>query len=527
MFTEMFAGAANRNETEPTRPGFEAAVLEQPKYGDDQVLYDEANGYFGVFDGVGGDAEGGDAALIVRDAFAAHTVLKHAHQFVSVEEAVEVMRGAMIGVRGVIAQEMAPEKRGSTTASVVKLAMIEGEPHLVAGNAGDSRIMLYRNGVIQDVTEEQVVVSRPNMILNAFSNYTDTPELDEIQVVPLQVGDKVVICSDGITGDYADQKLTTGEFTDALEGTDAQTAAAKLLEFSKKSDDKSVIVIVVAENQEVRSLTTSEMLKQKAVRAGAFIAGLGIAQKFRGSGGPGKTHVAAKAAWAKTVATRRRATERISTSNIITAARNKETYKMLSARASERFTKAKDDLMKLYLGVENQIVSIRKSPDELTEKQLQHRRWLLNGAIGVVAAWGLYKAFHGMESANNVTEGLMDDGSRSSNPNQGETEGGTDQPPSGEGPDSGDKPGTIPEADPVPKRLTLEQGDSIWGSIEETAQQRGLQLTDAQVHDMVSRTLQYNDLTWEEARYLPVDYRFDVPEEVRMRLLLLDEEEND
>lgn len=524
MFSEMFIRPASRQEMDPIRVGFESAVLEQPKYGDDKVLYDEPNGYFGVFDGVGSDDEGGNAALIVRDAFAEHPALRNTHHFESVEEATEAVRGAMKDVRGVIAQEMAPTQRGSTTVALAKLCMIGDRPHLAVGNAGDSRIMLHRRGELLDVTQEQVNPKKPNEIWNAFSNYTYTPELDEIQIVPLEYGDKIILCSDGITGDYANQRLTSEEFTEALEGTDAETAAAKLLEFSKKSDDKSVIVITVTENQDAQRLTTRELLKQKAARTGAFIAGLGIAKKLRGSGGPGKSRAAAQAAWAKTAASGKQVTERISSSNTVTAARNKETYKMLSAHASERFTKAKDSLMKLYLTTENRIVSLRKSPDELTEKQLQHRRWLLNGAIGVVAAWGLYKAFHGIESANNIADAPLDDGNRSPGVSQGETDGGT-----GEVPDSkdGNQDKTPPEAEPIPRRLSLEQGDSIWSSIEDTAQQRGVELTDAQIHDMVSQTLKHNDITWEEARYLPVDYRFDVPEEVRMRLLLLDEEEDD
>jgi hypothetical protein len=73
-----------------------------------------------------------------------------------------------------------------------------------------------------------------------------------------------------------------------------------------------------------------------------------------------------------------------------------------------------------------------------------------------------------------------------------------------------------PETKPVPRQLSLDQkGSSIWSTIDHAAEQRGAHLTDAQTYDLVSKTLHYNDLSWEDARHLPQGYDFRMPEEVR------------
>jgi serine/threonine protein phosphatase PrpC len=61
--------------------------------------------------------------------------------------------------------------------------------------------------------------------------------------IPISSGDKVLLVTDGITGDFAPDLLTAKELTTAIEGDDPQRSADRLVEIARKRDDRTALLI--------------------------------------------------------------------------------------------------------------------------------------------------------------------------------------------------------------------------------------------------------------------------------------------
>ena len=69
----------------------------------------------------------------------------------------------------------------------------------------------------------------------------------------------------------------------------------------------------------------------------------------------------------------------------------------LRDRVKRIWSKGRDALLKAYVNVENRIVAPQRH-HELSEKELQRRRWALNGAIGAMVVYRVWAMHNGMHS---------------------------------------------------------------------------------------------------------------------------------
>lgn len=254
-------GAEKEMSREPwTTLTFRSASRVQPyihrngKGDDDRVLDDAEHGIFGVFDGVGGGENAGGAAEFVRDFV--HNALLTATKPASLDEAEQLMRNVFINAR-TECERLGIS--GSTTANVTYAIDIDGRNYLIPGNVGDS--VLYqakpKEHDAAPVTTEQLFDKQPNIIFNAigsdknkWNDLTDNeiavqtdihPDLirDEVKHIEITPGMRFVHVSDGITGDYEDERLSPSVFGYALHLAEPESTLWYLLDASIKNDDKS------------------------------------------------------------------------------------------------------------------------------------------------------------------------------------------------------------------------------------------------------------------------------------------------
>lgn len=203
---------------------------------EDYIIADVTNGVFGVFDGMGGN--GGDPAAAAQAA--GQTVLRILadNNPVDIHHLTALLKHSFNMAREAV---MVSGKGGSTVATAVKLCAIDGQPMMGIAHAGDTRLFKYtkRSNIFQALTTDQ---SNGNSVYNGFSG-NRRAEHDEYGIHPIEIGDRIMICSDGITGDYEEQFLSEAEYLKAFNEITPVECAAMFYTLSKKDDDKSVIVV--------------------------------------------------------------------------------------------------------------------------------------------------------------------------------------------------------------------------------------------------------------------------------------------
>jgi protein phosphatase len=143
----------------------------------------------------------------------------------------------------------------STTASVV---LIAGEVAII-GQVGDSRVYLGRGGEVRQLTEDHTLVNlqikkglvtpeqargRKSQITRAIG-LRDFVEVD-VTVLPLQIGDRLLLCSDGLH-EYLDSAETLIDLFQ-LDVRDAAPAAIRLANARGGKDNITALFVEVLES---------------------------------------------------------------------------------------------------------------------------------------------------------------------------------------------------------------------------------------------------------------------------------------
>lgn len=166
---------------------------------------------YGVFDGMGGEANGEQAALLCAQTL---------HQCSSDEpfDALDFFRRANIAVCDMIADS---GQVGGSTAATVHLS----GNHAYCCNVGDSRIYLQRGGALQRISRDHTKYQERLDAGAAVGDAADSPDRHVLTQylgmlgsrqrlmpyfaagVPLAVGDRLLLCTDGLTGKLSDNRL--------------------------------------------------------------------------------------------------------------------------------------------------------------------------------------------------------------------------------------------------------------------------------------------------------------------------------
>ena len=177
---------------------------------EDCYLVDEDNGLFAVFDGMGGHKAGDVAAKTARD-----VVLDYVGARRVSRPPGELLERALQRASGVIYDESRrkKEQRGMGTTAIA--CLVENDRRAYLAHVGDSRAYLQREGRLTLLTRDHTVVSELlaqgaltvedaahhpyKSVLSRNLGSKPKTQVD-INIVDLKPGDRILLCSDGLTG---------------------------------------------------------------------------------------------------------------------------------------------------------------------------------------------------------------------------------------------------------------------------------------------------------------------------------------
>ncbi|MBV8062674.1 MAG: Stp1/IreP family PP2C-type Ser/Thr phosphatase [Nevskia sp.] len=203
------------------------------KINQDYLAVDRERGLFVVADGMGGHAAGDEASTTAVEAIMrllVHDEHLPPHLASPLEEGAQVIIEAVIqameGANREIMQKASdnPDFEGMGTTAIVS---VHRDNALFFGHIGDSRAYILRGHTFQQLTEDHSVVAQlvaagaitpaearihpyRNVITRCLGMYQDI-QVDTFYIL-LEPGDRVLLCTDGLTGVVPDQDIAQAIF---------------------------------------------------------------------------------------------------------------------------------------------------------------------------------------------------------------------------------------------------------------------------------------------------------------------------
>ncbi len=239
-----------------------------------QDLDGHLEGLFIVADGMGGHAGGEVASRVAIEVIptVVRETLAVGNGHVPGERMATALRKAIAAANEAIREKArnTPELRSMGTTCVAALI---GDGLLAVGNVGDSRLYMLREGELIQVTKDHSLVqeyiqsgemspaqarkSRFRNILTRAVGIAGKVEAD-VEVVPLQEGDSLLLCSDGLTNMVPETEIAR------ILGTvpDPEEACRQLVETANRNGGEDNITVVIVRNGEFREVPVKTHLEE-------------------------------------------------------------------------------------------------------------------------------------------------------------------------------------------------------------------------------------------------------------------------
>lgn len=212
-----------------------ALTGERGRQNEDGAYCNSNTGVFAVFDGAGGG--GGNPARASRLAAKVTDMM--------VEEKTPRTRDDLAAILEKANETIADDSEAGISTAVIGKIRDDGDHKtLVYASVGDSRIYLVRKGEdrAKQITRDE---GTENYIYN-FLGDNDVFNMRQTGEELLQDGDRLVFCSDGITGDFAIDFIPDEEFAHIVKSADTpDEAALALIRRATKMDDRTAVVVEV------------------------------------------------------------------------------------------------------------------------------------------------------------------------------------------------------------------------------------------------------------------------------------------
>lgn len=220
----------------------------------DSYYFDPEGRFFIVADGMGGHAGGEQASRI-----AAETICEYLEShWKSSDKSESLLRTALKEANQAILIDQVehPERQDMGTTAVI---VAFRQKQVWRGHVGDSRLYRFGNETLEqltedqtwvgkamkagDITEEQAKVHPWRHVLSQCLGRKDLYQI-EVAEIELQPGDRLLLCSDGLTEEVPDEQIQSI----MTEGETPEKTAATLVETAKENGGSdNVTVIIVSE----------------------------------------------------------------------------------------------------------------------------------------------------------------------------------------------------------------------------------------------------------------------------------------
>ena len=235
-----------------------------------------------IADGVGGAAYGD-----VASSTAVHLLRRLDSD--PTDEMLPALAGVVHRIHDRLAEMVESDRELEGTSTTVTAALFDGE-QLGMAHVGDSRAYLLRDGRIDQLTKDHTFVQtlidegriteedsrvhpHRNIILRAVDGVHDTDP--DLFLVPLQTGDRILLCSDGCSG-----ALTDGQMAALLGDGSVDSAAVALVQGALDGGTTDNVTVIVAEVTAAGGTDDPETSAAAAV--GPMLVGAASAQPRRG-----------------------------------------------------------------------------------------------------------------------------------------------------------------------------------------------------------------------------------------------------
>ena len=214
-----------------------------------------------VADGMGGQ-QAGEVASKRAIEIVPRELRKNLSANLNPEAVKDITKRAIVQANEEIMAMGALDKDMKNMGTTVVMAIWRKGPELFIAGVGDSRAYLVRKGKIQQLTTDhslaQALVeartispaeAKDHRFRNVLWKYLGSKEVGEgpdVTVVPIQSGDKFLLCSDGLTGVVPDEQLASY----MTEQTDAQACADGLGQLALDQGSRDNVSCVVIEVME-------------------------------------------------------------------------------------------------------------------------------------------------------------------------------------------------------------------------------------------------------------------------------------